>query len=181
MNWSDLGRTVADFAPVLGRLLGGPAAAGIGKIIANEFGTKEDPEEVMKAIKSDPDAAVKLKKIELQELQSTADVHKSMLLSEAKSKHTTRPKIALGCFKVLAFTVLVTISIFAYSVIVGDDTMTTAVVNGWPFIGAVVAPLVALLYAYFGILRKEDKDRLDAYSGVSHGGVLGEIFKKIAK
>lgn len=64
MNWSDVGKKVADFAPMLGTVLGGPAGAGIGSILASKFGTKATPDAVAQAIKSDPDAALKLQEVE---------------------------------------------------------------------------------------------------------------------
>lgn len=67
MKWSDLGRAVADFAPALGTALGGPLGGGLGSVIANVFGTEEEPGAVLQAIKTDPNAAVKLQEIQSNE------------------------------------------------------------------------------------------------------------------
>lgn len=100
-----------------------------------------------------------------------------MLNAERTSQHTTRPKIALGAFRILAFCSIAVVSVFTYAVIVGDEAMVAAVVNGWPFVAAIVGPFVGLLYAYFGILRKESKDRVDALNGGSTGIVAGLLGK----
>lgn len=64
-EWSDLGKTVASAAPLLGGVVGGPLGAGIGSIIASVFGVEDTPSAINAAINADPDAAVKLRKIEL--------------------------------------------------------------------------------------------------------------------
>lgn len=66
MDWSDLGRTVSGFAPLLGGLVGGPAGAAAGKLIASAFGgDADDPKQLEQLIKADPQAAVKLRELEL--------------------------------------------------------------------------------------------------------------------
>ena len=89
MDWKQVGNTaIAVGAPLLGGALFGPAGAAVGSIIAAQFGVSPDatPDQVMTAINSDPDAALKLRQIEtdhterLQELENerlrieTADV-----------------------------------------------------------------------------------------------------------
>ena len=66
MRFSDIGKTVAEFAPMLGGLLGGPAGAGVGSLIASAFGVENKPDAIQAAIKNDPNAAVKLREVELQ-------------------------------------------------------------------------------------------------------------------
>ena len=79
MDWSDLGKTVAGFAPLLGGVVGGPAGAGIGSIIASVFGVEDKPDAIAKAIASDPAAAIKLKKIELDHKVELLDIALRML------------------------------------------------------------------------------------------------------
>ena len=89
MDWKQVGNTAISVgAPLLGGALFGPAGAAVGSIIAAQFGVSPDatPDQVLTAIKGDPDAALKLRKIEtdhterLQELENerlrieTADV-----------------------------------------------------------------------------------------------------------
>ena len=63
MDWKDVGTALANVAPMLGTLLGGPAGATIGSLIAHEFGTSSDPASVSAAITADPNAAIKLQQI----------------------------------------------------------------------------------------------------------------------
>ena len=65
MEWSDLGEKLAEFAPLLGSVVGGPAGGAIGSVIAAAFGVEDKPEAVLEAVKNDPEAAIKLRKIEL--------------------------------------------------------------------------------------------------------------------
>ena len=84
INWSDLGKTVASAAPLLGGVIGGPLGSGIGSIIASAFGVADSPDAISEAIKADPGAAIKLRKIELD--------HKSEL--EGIALETTRLELA---------------------------------------------------------------------------------------
>ena len=89
MDWKGVGNAVIKAgAPLLGGALFGPAGSVIASIIAAQFGVSPDatPDQVLTAIKGDPDAALKLRQIEtdhaerLQELENerlrieTADV-----------------------------------------------------------------------------------------------------------
>lgn len=66
MDITDLGHTVARFAPLLGGALSGPCGATLGGIIASVFGTDTSkPDRLQNLIITDPDAAVKLKQIEV--------------------------------------------------------------------------------------------------------------------
>lgn len=64
MNWKDIAPTLGSIAPILGTLLGGPAGAAVGGLVASALGTGASPDEVSQAIATNPDAAVKLKQIE---------------------------------------------------------------------------------------------------------------------
>lgn len=76
MEWKDVGKFVAKAAPVLGGVLGGPAGAAAGaagNLVASALGVEADPDQVQKAMESDPEAAIKLKELENQ--------HRDRLLS----------------------------------------------------------------------------------------------------
>lgn len=96
MNWQELGKQVADYAPLLGGVLCGPSGAAFGTILASKFGTKETPNDIAAAIQADPNAALKLKEIEsnnetkLQELylkdkQNARLSHKDSIMPAALS------------------------------------------------------------------------------------------------
>lgn len=65
MNWKDIAPHIAKISPVLGTMLGGPAGAAVGGLIAAALGTKDNtPQAVDAAIAADPQAALKLKELE---------------------------------------------------------------------------------------------------------------------
>jgi len=67
MSWNELGKTVAQFAPLLGAALPVPGGAAIGTLIASVFGgNADDPESLSRAIQTNPEAAVKLRQIETE-------------------------------------------------------------------------------------------------------------------
>ena len=116
--------------------------------------------------------------VDIERLRQQYGTIQTMLTSDATMQHTTRPYIAKGAFHVVAFVTIVTISIWAYAIATGDDSMVTAVVNGWPFILGVVGPLVVLLHAYFGVLRKEQQNKLNAANGHAIVSGISSLFKK---
>jgi len=78
MNWSDIGNVVGKAAPLVGTLLGGPAGAAVGAMVANVLNVPNDPEAVNSVLLGDPDALVKIQelqinaKVQLQQLAVTA-------------------------------------------------------------------------------------------------------------
>lgn len=64
MDWKDIQGDIAAAAPMLGTLVGGPAGAAIGSLIASALGASADPASVQQALKTNPDAAMKLRQIE---------------------------------------------------------------------------------------------------------------------
>lgn len=90
MKWSDIGEKVADFAPLLGSLLGGPAGASVGALIASEYGTKSDPAEIAAKISTDPNAAINLRKIELDNKAELMRIKTESLRIEAQDRQNAR-------------------------------------------------------------------------------------------
>ena len=78
MKWKDISKVIGSAAPIVGGLIGGPAGAGIGTAISQILGVANTPDAVVNALKTDPDALVKLKqyeidhKYDLQKLQLEA-------------------------------------------------------------------------------------------------------------
>lgn len=123
MDWKDLAATVGKAAPILGTLLGGPAGAAVGSIVASALRTGGTPEEVSAMLATDPQAMLKLREIEatkavrFQELAveqaraemaaATAD-RASAREREAKTGDTFTPRtlallVTFGFFGVLAY------------------------------------------------------------------------------
>lgn len=63
-DWKRLGRQVADYAPLLGQVLGGPLGGGIGEVVAATLGTAADPEAIVAKLRQDPEAHLKIIEIE---------------------------------------------------------------------------------------------------------------------
>jgi hypothetical protein len=98
MEWKEIAGVVGKAAPILGTLLGGPAGAAVGSIIASALGTGNDPAEVERAIAADPASLVKLREIEaaksvrLQEL--AADLAKHDIATAAADRDSAREREA---------------------------------------------------------------------------------------
>lgn len=75
MNWSDLSGIVGKAAPLVGTLLGGPAGAMVGTLVANVLGTSDSPDAVAAVLSANPQALADVKKFEMSsqvELQKLA-------------------------------------------------------------------------------------------------------------
>jgi len=117
--------------------------------------------------------------VDITQIQESNETVRAMLAADATSTHTTRPHIALGSFYVVAFAIVVVVGTWAYGVVSDNDTLVTAVMDGWPFILAAIGPLVTLLWAYFGVLKQEHRHRLDAARGGSTNGGLAGILSAV--
>ena len=84
--WESIKDTVASIAPMAGTLLGGPAGGAVGGLIASALGVKNDPDEVARAIQSDPQAALKLRQVEMQLEQTRLEVRGQAVQAEAKGE-----------------------------------------------------------------------------------------------
>lgn len=68
-TWESIKGAVASAAPALGTALGGPAGGAVGSLIAGALGVEETPDAIQKALKSDPEAAVKLQRLQNEHQQ----------------------------------------------------------------------------------------------------------------
>ena len=64
MDWSKVAGAVAKAAPILGTALGGPLGGVAGALVASLFGVEAEPGQVEAAIAADPEAAIKLRRLE---------------------------------------------------------------------------------------------------------------------
>jgi len=117
--------------------------------------------------------------VDLTQIRQSNETVRAMLEADAKAPHTTRPYIAKGAFHVVAFAVVVTVATWAYGVVVGRDGLVESVTGGWPFVLSVIGPFVVLLHAYFGVLKREQKDRLDAARGNSTPAGVAGILSRV--
>lgn len=79
MNWSDIGNIVGRSAPIVGTLLGGPAGAVVGALVASALNVPNDPDAVNVALAGNPDAMVRITelqtnaRLQLEQLAVTAE------------------------------------------------------------------------------------------------------------
>ena len=117
--------------------------------------------------------------VELTQIKESNATLRAMLEADAAGTHTTRPYIARGSFQLVAAVSLIVISIWAYAVATGNVGLVKEVMSGWQFVAAVLAPFIGLLWAYFGILKQEQRNRLDAASGNTNPGGLAGIISAL--
>lgn len=129
--------------------------------------TGADLEAAVGKLPPEQQAAVLSKQYDVQiaTVQAESSAVVAMLQTEQASQHSTRPKIALGAFRVVAFVSVLFASVLAYAVLKGDGALVAAVSNAWPLALAIILPMVRWLDKYFGVLRSESRDRLAAITG----------------
>ena len=114
-------------------------------------------------------------------IKAQHDSLQAMLIAESNSQHTTRPFIARGCFQVYSACTLIFTGIIAYAVGQSEHPLNE-LQNLWPLVMGLYAPFPAVLYAYFGMLKKEHENRLNAANGRStHLGLLTSLASKMVK
>ena len=109
MSWSELGKTIAGYAPLLGGVVGGPAGASIGSMIASKFGVENKPDQIANAINSDPEAAIKLRSIELDNKTELEKIAMELARSEIadkqnarkENKHSVMPAVLSGVLSLI--------------------------------------------------------------------------------
>jgi len=141
-------------------------------------------ETAAKGLPPEQQAALMLKQFDVQinETTQSNETLRSMLASEAITPQSTRPKMALGAFHLTAALTIMITSGWLYGVLVGPkDSIAKTIMEGWPFVVALINPFVVLMWAYFGILKQEQKNKLDAANGFTHASTalekIGQIFK----
>lgn len=119
--------------------------------------------------------------VKLEQIKQSHSSLQTMLEANAKSTHTTRPKIAYQAWLVVGFVTLLFGSGWFYAVITGDVKMIAVIKDTYMFVGFLLAPLIVWLNAYFGVLRNESVDRFNAAQGHKVdpvGGLIGKLFKR---
>jgi hypothetical protein len=66
-SWDKVKKFISDAAPILGSVVGGPAGAAAGAMISSVLGVKNDPDEILRKLESDPEALIKLRTLESEE------------------------------------------------------------------------------------------------------------------
>lgn len=171
-----------------------PGAAGVIDFVNelsdgdNQLGpnaTGDEIHNVISKLPADQRASVLEKEYDVQitKIKEENETVRAVLNADKDNPQSTRPYIAKHSFHVIGFSTVMANVIWAYAVWDGDDKLVDAVVNGWPFVAAINAPLVTVLLRYFGVIAVEHKDKLDAAGGkpTAPSGILGVIGSLIKK
>jgi len=81
--WDKIKDVVGSVAPMAGSMLAGPAGGAVGSMLASALGVDSTPDAVAAAIKSDPQAAIKIRQIEAQLEQTRLEVRGQAIQAEA--------------------------------------------------------------------------------------------------
>ena len=119
--------------------------------------------------------------VEINESNNWAAVQGHLAQADA-SGNTTRPKIAL----MFAWQIIITCNalLFAvvYSSVSKDSTVIDSITDSWQMVSALVVPMIAVIYQYFGKRTQEKKDRLHAATGQPPiQGVISTLVGKLSK
>lgn len=153
MDWKDIASVVGKAAPVVGTLLGGPAGAAVGGLVAAALGTDSTPDAVSAALIGNPDAIVKIQelqtnaKVQLQQLAVTAEQNRLADVQNARARQTANPNdhtpqwlaggVTFGFFGALAVVMLAPLQSAVHDLLL-------------VMIGALQTAWVAIISYYFG-------------------------------
>lgn len=79
MNWQDVGKIVGRAAPTVGALLGGPAGASVGSLLASALGVDPTPDSIGAALRDSPE---ELSKIRALEISAEVDLRQLLVAAE---------------------------------------------------------------------------------------------------
>lgn len=155
----------------------------VGKKLANNA-TGSDINSAIESLPHDQRAALLNKEfdVDMTQIKESNATVRAMLEADTKNPHTTRPYIVKHAFHTVAGISIAITIMWMYGVGSSNEKLVKAVMDGWPFVTAIIAPFVTLLWAYFGVLKQEHKDKLNAAGGVSSPsgiiGLLSNIIKR---
>ena len=188
MDFLSIAKTVGAGA-ISALVPGGPAiVAGINALLPDEYKMPENvtgkqAEQTIQSLDPETKAKVLSKQfdVKIEQIQQSYDTLRTMLTQDATNPQSTRPKIAWLFAWVLALNISFVSAVWGYSVLTESKDMTQAIMSGWPFLLSVVGPIVTMLMAYFGILRKENREKLNAANGFESEGAMGKLIKGLMK
>lgn len=152
---NDLISMVSKFAPAIGTALGGPLGGLAVSAIAEKLGVADEVEAVTKAIKADPEAAMKLKQLELDKFKAVLADKDSARNREATIATSEKaPLINKLVSPVLALIVVVAWVGIQYTLIntTVPQEMRELVAR---VLGTLDGALMVILSYYFGASTKE--------------------------
>ena len=183
MDFLNIAKTVG--AGIFSAVVPGGAAiiSAVNASLPDEYkisgnATGEQIAEQIEKLSPELKAKVALKQfdVDITQIKEQYATVQAMLAADAITPQSTRPKIAYGSFVVVGASILITVLTWAYAVLSNNSEMVKAVMDGWPFLLAVITPLVILLHAYFGVLRNESQSKVNASIGKdTQKGIIGAM------
>jgi hypothetical protein len=201
MDWGELGKKIAGIgAPLLGGAIGGPGGAAIGSMVAEAFGlSTDDPTEIARAIDRDPEAAVKLQKVQsdervrlreiasrqaIAEIEAETEQHRTVnetMRAELKGDSGYRAGWRPAFGYIMAFNMAVISLAFAAGIgaIIWEPANGKNISEGF---SAMLGSFVTIFSIGLGVLgvqvHKRSKDK-ELASGIQKPGVLQRLGKAI--
>ena len=191
-----IGKVLGQAAPIVGGLLGGPAAGAITSILSQTLGVKDEPDAVLHALENDPEAIERIKTLEIQQktdltrLQITAEtarivsdntadterlaeVNKTMRV-EASSADPVVRRARSSFIYCMSFSWTIQMTAFAIAIIYDPD--------GLAKIGGIMVPLAGMWSIALGVIgvavRERSKDKAVAAGLAPKEGLLSSIIGK---
>jgi hypothetical protein len=72
---------------------------------------------------------------------------------------STRPETVTKLTNTVCFTVIAVVTVWCISIINSDKDMAGSIIDGWPMIIALIAPMLAVIRSYFGMRTDEKNTR----------------------
>lgn len=103
------------------------------------------------------------------DLEKTKVIEHTKVISElAKvdaTGNSTRPDIAVDFSRVISYVVILIVTMWAVAVYNSDTNPLSTINESWPFILAIITPLLAVIRSYFGMRTDEKNTRQHAANG----------------
>mgnify|MGYP003645868211 FL=1 len=156
---NDLMAMVKGFAPGIATALGGPLAGMAVSALAKQFGVEDEIEAVTKAIKADPESALKLKQLEHEKFKAIlADKNSAREREVAISSSENAPTLNKIVTPALALGVT-GLSFVLFAVLIFVEVKTEAKDILIYILGVLSAAVTQILSYYFGSsVGSKDKD-----------------------
>ena len=176
MNWSDIGSIVGRAAPMVGTLLGGPAGAAVGALVASALNVPNDPESVNAVLAGNPDALVRVQelqtnaRVQLQQLAVTAENNRlqaegALFAAEAADRDSARQLAAKQPNDIIRPAITIILLVGALSILVCIFTGVGLEALQNPVAASTISLLIGLWFSelkqtlgfYFGMTKESQK------------------------
>lgn len=162
MDWSGVANKIGKVAPMAGELLLGRPGGAIGSMIASALGTQNDPDAIDRALETDPEAAMKMRQMELDHQKDL----QTLLLADQKSQREAETARLAETQKTMR------------AELTADSTFK----SGWrPLIGYTMAfnfGVLGLAHAYiliWAVMNQPDQFQIAANSAMILIGAMGTV------